>query len=269
MLETLEENEKRLKEYAEHLEDLVEEEANKLKGSERLAAIGETAGMVGHDIRNPLQTITSSVYLAKEEVKSLPESVEKEELTESLAAIEDQVAYINKIVSDLQDFVKPLNPKIEESDLHKLVKDAFLSSAIPENIKVLISIEEDLPQLVVDKYFIKRVFINLITNAIQAMPEGGTVTVKATHTKGTAAISVEDTGLGIPEEDRNKIFKPLFTTKSKGQGFGLSVCKRLVEAHNGGSIAFESEVGKGSKFTVKVPVKVRRPNGWKQLKQSS
>ncbi|MBN1244189.1 PAS domain S-box protein [Candidatus Bathyarchaeota archaeon] len=269
MVETLEENEKRLKEYAEHLEDLVDEEANKLKDAERLAAIGETAGMVGHDIRNPLQTITSSVYLAKEEVKSLPESVKKEDLTESLAAIEDQVAYINKIVSDLQDFVKPLNPKIEDADLHKLVKDAFLSIAIPENVKVLISIEDDLPRLVVDRYLIKRVLINLITNAIQAMPDGGTVTIKATHENGMALISVEDTGLGIPEENRNKIFKPLFTTKSKGQGFGLSVCKRLVEAHNGGSIAFESEAGKGSKFTVKVPSKVRRPDGWKQLEQSS
>jgi PAS domain S-box-containing protein len=265
MLETLEENEKRLKEYAEHLEDLVEEEANKLKDAERLAAIGETAGMVGHDIRNPLQTITSSVYLMKEEMKSLSERVKKEELTESLATIEDQVAYINKIVSDLQDFVKPLNPKIEEVDLRKLVKDAFLSSAIPENIKALMLIAEDLPKLVVDRYLIKRLLINLITNAIQAMPNGGTLTVKATQKDCMALISVEDTGLGIPEENRNKIFKPLFTTKSKGQGFGLSVCKRLVEAHNGGSITFESEVGKGSKFTIKVPSKVRRPNGWKQL----
>ena len=265
MLETLEENEKRLKSYTERLEELVEEEANKLKDAERLAAIGETAGMVGHDIRNPLQTITSSVYLAKEEVKSLPASSKKEDLIESLETIEEQVSYINKIVSDLQDFVKPLNPKIEEIDLHKLVKDAFLSSAIPENIKVLISIEEDLPRLVVDRYLIKRVLINLITNAVQAMPDGGTISVKATQKNGVALISVEDTGLGIPEENRNKIFKPLFTTKSKGQGFGLSVCKRLVEAHNGGSITFESEVGKGSKFTIKIPIKVRRPDGWKQV----
>ena len=269
MLEVLEENEKRLKAYTEDLEDLVEEEANKLKDAERLATIGETAGMLGHDIRNPLQTITSSVYLAKEEVKTLPESSEKEDLTESLETIKDQVGYINKIVLDLQDFVKPLNPKIEEADLHKLVKEALLNIAIPENIKVLISIGQGLPQLAVDKYFIKRVLINLITNAIQAMPDGGTVTLKATHEGGKAFISVEDTGSGIPEEDRNKIFKPLFTTKSKGQGFGLSVCKRLVEAHSEGSIAFESEVGKGSKFTVKVPVKVRRPSGWKQLEQSS
>ncbi len=269
MLETLEKNEKILKAYTEDLEKLVEEEANKLKGTERLAAIGETAGMVGHDIRNPLQTITSSVYLAKEEVKSLPASSEKEGLIESLATIEEQVSYINKVVLDLQDFVKPLNPKIEETDLHKLVEDSFLSSAIPENIKVLILIEEDLPRLVVDRYLIKRVLINLITNAVQAMPDGGTITVKATQKDGVALISVEDTGSGIPEENRNKIFKPLFTTKSKGQGFGLSVCKRLVEAHKGGSITFESAVGKGSKFTIKIPIKVRRPKGWKQVERSS
>ena len=120
-----------------------------------------------------------------------------------------------------------------------------------------------------DKYFIKRLLINLITNAIQAMPDGGTLTIKATHENGMALISVGDTGLGIPEEVRDVIFKPLFTTKSKGQGFGLPVCKRLVEAHNGGSISFESEVGKGSKFTVKVPIKVRRSKGWKQVEQSS
>jgi PAS domain S-box-containing protein len=261
MFEALEENERILKAYTEDLEKLVEEEANKLKDAERLAAIGETAGMVGHDIRNPLQAITSSVYLAKEELKTLPESSEKEDLTESLETIEDQVAYINKIVSDLQDFVKPLNPKIEEVDLQKLVKDAFLSSAIPENIKVLISVADDLRQLAVDRYFIKRVLVNLITNAIQAMPDGGTLTVKATQENGMARISVEDTGLGIPEENRNEIFKPLFTTKSKGQGFGLAVCKRLVEAHNAGSITFESEAGKGSKFTIQVPNKVRRPMG--------
>jgi PAS domain S-box-containing protein len=261
MFEALEENERILKAYTEDLEKLVEEEANKLKDAERLAAIGETAGMVGHDIRNPLQAITSSVYLAKEELKTLPESSEKEDLTESLETIEDQVAYINKIVSDLQDFVKPLNPKIEEVDLQKLVKDAFLSSAIPENIKVLISVADDLRQLAVDRYFIKRVLVNLITNAIQAMPDGGTLTVKATQENGMARISVEDTGLGIPEENRNEIFKPLFTTKSKGQGFGLAVCKRLVEAHNDGSITFESEAGKGSKFTIQVPNKLRRPMG--------
>jgi PAS domain S-box-containing protein len=259
MLDTLMEDEKRLKAYTENLEEIVVEETKKLKEAERLAAIGETAGMVGHDIRNPLQAITSSAYLAKEELKTLPESTEKEGLKESVDTIEEQVTYIDKIVSDLQDFVKPLNPKIEACEPHKLANDALLNMAIPENIKVLILIEDDLPHLFADKYFIKRVLINLITNAIQAMPDGGTLKVEAAQENGMVLISVEDTGLGIPEENRNKIFKPLFTTKSKGQGFGLAVCKRLVEAHDGGSISFESKVGKGSKFTVKVPIKTRKP----------
>lgn len=268
MLEALEENDKTLKAYTENLEALVEEEAKKLKDAERLAAIGKTASMVGHDIRNPLQTITSSVYLAKEEVNSLPASRERENLTESLASIEDQVSYINKIISDLQDFVKPLNPRIEETNMHKLFKDAFLSSVIPKNIKVIIAIEQDVPPLLVDKYLIKRVLINLISNAVQAMPDGGTLTAKATQKNGMMLISIEDTGLGIPEENRIKIFEPLFTTKPRGQGFGLSVCKRLVEAHKGGTIAFESEEGKGSRFTIRIPSKIRRSNGWKQVEQS-
>ncbi len=167
-------------------------------------AIGETAAMVGHDIRNPLQSIISSVFSAKEEVKSLPAISEKEELTENLAIIEEQVSYMNKIVTDLQDFVKPLNSKIEETDLRKLIKDACLSSAIPENMKVLISIEEDLQQLFVDKYLIKRVLINLFINAIQAVPDGDTTTVKANQENGMTLISVEDTRIGIPEKTRKK-----------------------------------------------------------------
>ena len=253
MLEKLEKNEKRLKAYTERLEELVEEEANKLKDAERLAAIGETAGMVGHDIRNPLQAITSSVYLAREELKSLSETSEKEDLTDSLAIIEEQVSYINKIVSDLQDFVKPLKLAVEETDLDNLIKEAFRGVAIPENIKVLISTEDNLPQVAVDRYLIKRVLTNLITNAIQAMPDGGTVNIKAKQESKMVLVSIADTGSGIPKKIRNKIFKPLFTTKSRGQGFGLAVCERLVKAHDGGSISFESEVGKGSKFTIKVP----------------
>jgi PAS domain S-box-containing protein len=257
MMDTLVENEKRLKTYTENLEQLVVEETKKLKDSERLATIGEMAGMVGHDIRNPLQTIISSVYLAKEDLKILPESDEKQSLKESLETMEAQIIYIDKIVSDLQDFVKPLNPQLEEIDANDLIKDVLLSVAVPSNIKVLISIQ-DLPNLTVDKHFMKRVFINLITNAIQAMPDGGLLKINAANKNGLAIILFEDTGLGISDEIQSKLFKPLFTTKSKGQGFGLPVCKRLVEAHNGGSIAFESKVGIGSKFIVRIPLEMRR-----------
>ena len=94
---------------------------------------------------------------------------------------------------------------------------------------------------------------NLVINAVQAMPNGGKITVKATVEAGKVLISVADTGVGIPEEIKPNLFKPMFTTKAKGQGLGLAVVKRLVEALNG-SISFESEVGKGSKFTVSLPL---------------
>ena len=99
----------------------------------------------------------------------------------------------------------------------------------------------------------RRVFTNLFTNAVQAMPDGGRLTITASKTEEEALISVQDTGVGISEENMGKLFQPLFTTKSKGQGFGLPVCKRIVEAH-GGKITVESKVGKGSTFTVKIPL---------------
>ena len=100
----------------------------------------------------------------------------------------------------------------------------------------------------------RRVFTNLALNAVQAMPDGGKLTLNMQATGEAALLSVEDTGVGIPEEHLSKIFIPLFTTKAKGQGFGLPVCKRLVEAH-GGTIEVESQVGKGSTFTVKLPLR--------------
>ncbi len=121
MLEMLEENEKELKMHSEHLERLVEERTKQLKDAERLAAIGATAGMVGHDIRNPLQAITGDVYLAKTELASTPESEEKNNIQESLTEIERNIDYINKIVQDLQDYARPLNPNAGEADLKHII----------------------------------------------------------------------------------------------------------------------------------------------------
>jgi len=113
-------------------------------------------------------------------------------------------------------------------------------------------IPDDFPNMMVDPALMKRVFTNLITNALQAMPDGGQVTVTASKRDEAALISVQDTGVGIPEENLPKLFHPLFTTKAKGQGFGLPVCKRLVEVHDG-TISAKSRVGKGSTFTVEIP----------------
>lgn len=224
-----------------------------LQDSERLAAIGATAGMVGHDIRNPLQAIIGDLFLSKKELDSLPDGYVKSCLKDCLQSIEDNTFYINKIVTDLQDFAKPLRLSLEETDLTKLVDDILLALKIPENTKTTYSIEPFFNKLVTDASAMKRILTNLCSNAIQAMPKGGTLTLAAVHKDDRVIISVADTGLGIPMETRDKLFKPLFTTKAKGQGFGLAVVKKMTEALNG-RVSVESEVGKGTCFTLEFPL---------------
>ncbi len=249
----LEEKAAEVKEYANQMEELANQRAKQLKDAERLSAIGATAGMVGHDIRNPLQAIVSDLYLATKEVEEIGVDQEaKKGLLESLRSIEDNVFYINKIVADLQDFAKPLKPTKESIDLADTIKEALTMVKIPEHIKLTIDASKNMPQLTADKTMIKRVLVNLIQNAVQAMPKGGDLIVQTDYKKQKIMISVHDTGEGIPEEVKTKIFTPLMTTKSKGQGFGLAVVKRMTEAM-GGTVTFETEAQVGTKFTLKFP----------------
>jgi len=224
----------------------------------RLATIGATAASVGHDLRNPLQVIVNTLFLVKKKFEGMPtplrELAEEQGLVEQCGTIEKQVEYMNKIVSDLQDYARPVKPELMETDIHKLINDTLSTITVPENIKVTTVIEEDFPKLMIDSAMIKRVLTNLATNAVQAMPDGGRLTVKASKEGETASISVEDTGVGIPAKNIEKLFQPLFTTKAKGVGLGLAVCRRMVEAH-GGKIVVESKVGKGSTFIVKIPLR--------------
>ncbi len=230
------------------------ENAKKLKDAERLAAIGATAGMVGHDIRNPLQTITGELYLANSELSNLPNGDTKEKLKESLDIINEQLVYIDKIVADLQDFAKPLTPKLEVVDFKEIAQVVLSSNMVPENIQVEYSISKGFPKLRTDKTYIRRILQNLYANSIQAMPDGGKLTLTATLKRDNAIITVEDTGEGIPMSIRDKMFTPLITTKSKGQGFGLAVVKRMVEAL-GGKVTFESELRKSTRFIIQLPQK--------------
>ena len=251
--EKLEESAVRVEEYATQMEELANQRLEQLKNAERLAAIGATAGMVGHDIRNPLQAITGDVFLAKTDLIAVPDSEEKKSIQESLEEIEKNVDYINKIVADLQDYARPLSPKLEEINLEQTVHTVLANINIPGNVTVKHSIRKDFPKLKLDQSYIQRILTNLSNNAIQAMPKGGKLTINAVTKNGKAIISVEDTGEGIPEGFRNKLFTPLATTKSKGQGFGLSVVKRFTEGM-GGTVTFESEVGKGTKFIIELPL---------------
>jgi len=246
--------ERKLEEYSKHLEELVEERTHQLKDSERLAAIGQTAGMVGHDIRNPLQAIIGDVYLAKGDVDSLKKSDKKESLQESLAAIEKNTEYINKIVADLQDFARPLKPVPQETDLEAIFNELLLKNCKPENIKASSHVTKDAKKLMVDPILLNRIISNLITNAVQAMPNGGKLTINAHRETDNTVITVKDTGVGIPDDVKPRLFTPLFTTKSKGQGFGLAVVKRMTEALNG-TVTLESQQGKGATFTVTLPQK--------------
>jgi signal transduction histidine kinase len=137
-----------------------------------------------------------------------------------------------------------------------MLLNATLSQVnLPPNIETRIEISDNIPSILADGQLLKRVFFNLFTNAVQAMPKGGKLTLgakKAARGKTGVIVTVQDTGEGIPENVKPKMSKPLFTTKSKGQGFGLAVCKRVIEAH-GGTIAFYSKEGLGTRFTVELP----------------
>ncbi len=239
-------------------EDITErkELEKKLKEKERLAVIGQTAGMVGHDIRNPLQAIVSSAYLIKTELDNLPESKEKNNALVELNSIFEQVSYTDKVVSDLQDYARQLKPELVEADIKTLVTDALSTLNVPDNIEARAHFDKKLQKLRIDKVIMKRILLNLATNAIQAMPNGGKLTINVDMDEKTSnlIITIEDTGVGIPKEAHDKLFTPLFTTKAKGQGLGLAVVKRLVEALNG-KVSFESEEGKGTKFTIELSAK--------------
>jgi PAS domain S-box-containing protein len=221
----------------------------------RLAFIGATAAMVGHDLRNPLQAIVNTLYLLKRKTSTtIPGQADRQDVEKITEGIEQQVDYMNKIVSDLQDYARPVKLELTEISIPDLIDESLMTVAIPSTVEVSKTHDPSLPKLSIDRAHMKRVFINLITNAIQAMPEGGKLAIKSSKTEKIALISIGDTGSGIPKENMDRLFQPLFTTKAKGQGLGLAVCNRLVGTH-GGEITVESEPDKGSVFTISLPLK--------------
>jgi PAS domain S-box-containing protein len=232
-----------------------------LRRSERMAVIGETAAMVGHDLRNPLQTMLSRLYLVKKGMgdssQSRSEVTTKLNLNKTLDEFERLVQYMNKIVSDLQDYARPLVPTLVETDLEYLLENTLSTITVPEAIRISVDIDPSVRRILVDSTLMMRLLTNLVTNAIQAMPNGGQLTITGSSTDENAVISIRDTGCGITTENLNKLFTPLYTTKSKGMGLGLAVAERLAKAH-GGTITVDSQVGDGTTFTIKIPCLKRK-----------
>jgi PAS domain S-box-containing protein len=244
-----------LAEYSMRLEQLVEERTNQLKEaqhklvkSERLAAIGELAGMVGHDLRNPLTGIKNAAYYLK--VKQDSSSADKKQ--KMLEVIDSAISRADKIINDLLDYSREINLELAHCSPQSILKEALSSMQIPNRITIEDETLEK-PDIKADKDRIVRVFINLIKNAVDAMPEGGTLQIKSIQTDANIKISFADTGIGISKEVLSKLFLPLVTTKAQGMGFGLAICKRIVEAH-GGEITVKSVLGKGATFTVILPI---------------
>lgn len=241
-----------LKRYLTHLEEEVEEKTRELQIAERMATIGQTTAMIGHDLRNPLQVINGLILLLKMKNRS-EEYIQKEEITELLDKITEQADYASRLVSNLQTYAKEITLEKEIVSLPELVDEVLNEVSVPENIRVTKDVQAE--TIHADRVNIKRVFLNVVQNAVQSMDNGGEVEVKARQTTRSSVIEISDEGVGIPKENLEKVFMPLFTTKPKGTGLGLSVCKRIVEKH-GGKITIQSELGVGTTIKICLPKEV-------------
>jgi PAS domain S-box-containing protein len=230
----------------ERTKELIETQTRLVK-SERLATIGELAGMVGHDLRNPLAGIKNANYFLKKKYSASLDDKGKE----MLAIIDRSVEHADNIVGDLLDYSREIKLELEEYSPKSLIDYVLLSIKPSSRIKI-IDHTESFPAIWVDANKIERVFINLIRNAIDAMPEGGTIEVSSRQNGENVELAFADTGIGMSSDVIAKIFTPLFTTKAQGMGLGLAICKRVVEAHHG-KITVESTLNKGTVFTITLP----------------
>jgi signal transduction histidine kinase len=240
----------RVTQYATELEERVRTRTAELETAqaelvrkERLAVLGQLAGGVSHELRNPLGVIKNSVYYLN---MVLPD---EERLRRHLAILNREVATATRIISGMLDFARTTRPSRATTDLNALVSESVDRLSMPESIRVQRDLAESVAPIMVDADQVQIVLDNLLSNAIQAMPDGGLLIVRTRSLGDRVQVEVEDTGIGISPEHLERIFEPLFTTKSKGIGLGLSLSERLVKA-NGGTIRVESTPGPGTRFVM-------------------
>lgn len=221
----------------------------KIVRSERLATIGRMAGIVSHEMRNPLSVIRNSVYFLEMKMGGTGD----EKIRKHLRILDFEVKKADKIISDILDFARIKPPSLEKTDINMLVKESLKKASLPEDVCAQTCFEDALPVLLLDILQIKQVFLNIISNSVQAMSNKKELEVKTALTGEFVSISFKDTGCGIPKENLNKIFEPLFSTKAKGIGLGLTACRGIVEGHKG-EIMVESEPENGTMFIVKLPL---------------
>lgn len=221
-----------------------------LHQQDKLAAVGQLAAGVAHEIRNPLTTMKGyTEFLQLEETH--------EERQEYLSIILDEIDRVNNIVEDFMVLSKPKAAELEERDIIPIIKNvvSFLEfEARNRNVKIGFEYQQDIIQIECDENRLKQVLLNFIKNGIEAMPDGGNITVRAGIINNQVQIAIKDTGVGIPQEKLKNIGEPFFTTKKNGNGLGLMVSFKIIESHNG-KVFIESELNKGTTFNIVLPAK--------------
>jgi two-component system, NtrC family, sensor histidine kinase HydH len=228
---------------------------------ERLAALGELSAVVAHEVRNPLAVIWSSLSTLRKRVPG------GGDVTTLLDILGEESVRLKRIVDDLLDFAHPHEPSLRAEALDAIVLGAIDSArhaGLPGGIELRWDPTRPVAPVLVDAHLLRQAFLNLVMNAVQAMPKGGRVTIRATEERRDendyARVDVIDEGPGIAPGVARRVFQPFFTTKATGTGLGLAVVKRIIEAHNG-HVTFHSEQDAGATFTVRLPLAPAAPEG--------
>ena len=229
----------------------LEKTQEKLIQQEKLAAVGQLASGVGHELRNPLGVIKNAAYYIRTKV-----GTDDPKLAKHLNIMEREINNSNKIISDLLGFSRTRPPSIVPSDINKVVEQALEAVEIPEGVLLAKDLGSELPKIMADPDQIRQVFVNLSLNAIQAMAEGGQLKIVTRSHGDFIEAEFSDTGCGVPTENLDKLFDPFFTTKARGVGLGLAVSHGIMERNNG-TIEVKSEVRKGTTFLVRLPCEER------------
>ncbi len=229
------------------IEDAYQAEyADRQQRSERLAAIGQVAGGVAHELRNPLNVVKTSVYYLLNARNPRPEKT-----SEHLKRIEHHVGVADSVITALSNFAKLPLPDLRPFPLERCVREALESNPLPDTVAVALDFPASLPQALGDSDQIRIVIANLIRNARDAMPTGGKLALTGRPTADGVELTVSDTGVGIPPENVGRIMEPLYSTKARGLGLGLALSSSIL-TKNHGRISVVSQPGQGSTFTVRL-----------------
>jgi signal transduction histidine kinase len=222
---------------------------------ERLAAIGEMASVVSHELKTPLAVIQNSTSFLTNRLTS----EQDEKVRKHLGIIEAQTQSLGSVVTGILDYARSRELKLEPGQINDLVQEVVGCLSIPKGVEVSTNYSPEIPELNYDWEEMKQVVRNVVTNALQAMPQGGKLKVETRKTEtGGAEIRVTDTGGGISEKDLPRIFEPFYTTKGDGTGLGLAVVKKVMDRHHG-EVQIQSALGVGTTVRLLLPVPQRNP----------